>query len=83
MDYHYDYKFFSTSHTSVLKNIENEFEIDLTDRNLYYLGMSKYPDENFMFSEPIVMKLSQNIERALRNQTHTFELVLDLTTIQS
>ena len=25
MDGHYDYKIFSTSHTSLLKNIENEF----------------------------------------------------------
>lgn len=78
MDHRYEYKFFSTSHTSVLENVENSFEIDMTDRNLFLMRMSKFPDENFMFSEPTVKKL---VEWMGQNK-HVFTLLLSLTIIE-
>lgn len=73
MDKAYDYKFFSTSHSIINGNVTNDFEVDLTDRNLYLVKMSEFPDENFLFSEPAVKKLSRYIKTTIHNQSqHIF-----------
>lgn len=61
MDGKYDYMFFSTSHATVIENADIDFDLNLKDQNLFELKMSKYSDENFLISEPILEKLIKKI----------------------
>ena len=54
----------------------------MTDRNLFLLRMSKFPDENFMFSEPAVKKLAEKMKSAYEKGDHVFELILSMTVIE-
>ena len=44
MDDRYNYNFFFTSHSIVKDNITNDFGVDLTNKNLFSVRMSQFPD---------------------------------------
>jgi hypothetical protein len=83
MDERDDYKFFSTSHAKIYESV-NEVDVDvsLKNENLFILKMSKFPDENFLVSEPVVKKLADKIRESVVGQVHKFAFVMYLTVIE-
>lgn len=39
--------------------------------------MSRFPDENFLHSEPVVKKIAKNILKSIETQEHKFAFVLN------
>lgn len=59
-----DYRFFQTSHASIEEKLSGDiFSSEQNDMDLWRVQMSRFPDENFLLSEPTVASLSKKIRQ--------------------